>query len=273
MAATAKEIREWAKVEGIDVPARGPIPPRVLQEYEQSAGEFDDDDVTAAGDAPGAPPGDEGQAAAAPPPRPDVPPARRPGRQRSLSLIRGGATGTRTRRRRKTRARKTWPRVSVEDTIETAWAFMASAVRFLPPTSRMLTLQAPMAGALLEDAVKDTLIDRMLQPVARNQERAVVFSALVVPPLLTTAITLNPDAAGPLMPLLRKSMIMMVKAGGPKVIERMEQEQQDEDELGQRVDKLLRYMFGDPPGDPEQAAEWARDVVTGHVITDPPDAT
>lgn len=90
--------------------------------------------------------------------------------------------------------------------IEDAYADMAWAAGGIPPLARLLNAQAPIAGVVLDRAVKDTVGDRMLQPVARNYERVKVGMALIGTPaaLMATLATapmpvLDPATGQPML--------------------------------------------------------------------------
>ncbi len=49
----------------------------------------------------------------------------------------------------------------------------------LPPLQRTLRMQAPVAGDLLDDVVRDTIVDPLLQPLARLASQGKAVQALV----------------------------------------------------------------------------------------------
>lgn len=89
---------------------------------------------------------------------------------------------------------KTWKRVSIAPFIEDAYGDIAWAAAGLgpvvgPPMQRLLYAQAPIAGAVLDPVVKDTVADRIvLQPLARNYERVKVATALLGTPAALFAV-------------------------------------------------------------------------------------
>src|SRR5258708_7843882 len=69
------------------------------------------------------------------------------------------------------KSRKRFPRVKLDKLVERAWSQLAEAAPVLPPEQR-LDGQAPFAGLVLEDQLKGTVVDKVLQPVARAEEKA-----------------------------------------------------------------------------------------------------
>ena len=79
------------------------------------------------------------------------------------------------------RPAKRHPRLSLKGLIEDTWMDAAWTFQGLPPIEKILYLQAPLAGQLLEDTVKDTAADKILQPVARLDRQFKAFEALTAP--------------------------------------------------------------------------------------------
>jgi hypothetical protein len=173
------------------------------------------------------------------------------------------------------------PWIPTGTVIEHFWSQLAWAARPLPPLQKILAAQAPMAGILLEDATRDTFIDRVvLQPVARAEQRLQAVNAMVGPPLWTLAITTMggavTDAQG--MPVrdpegnfvfddrtrmmvggLRFSLMSWLKIADKQAVEIMEQA--DElNRLGDEADKLIQWILAPPdpgmsPKDVEKEAQ------------------
>lgn len=187
--ATTTDIREWAKGQGISVRTKGPLPDEVRAQYDAAHADPDALYVLPDGTADGEGQAD-GVATAAPPPpaadpkqtertpaRPPRTAAARPGGL--LARIRGGGkTPARTRA-----AGKKFPRVSLANLIEDAWGQFAWAAAPMPPMQRLLQAQAPFAGLALEDALAGTVVDRMLQPVARAEDKAKAVGGIMFPPM------------------------------------------------------------------------------------------
>jgi hypothetical protein len=181
------EIRSWAKATGRAVSDRGRIGAELRAEYERMAAAADtalpdDDAVTGRVAGPGAgapvrPARDEAR------PRKVKPPA---GWRGKLWGGQGGAQA-----KTKARAKPKLPRVPVDRLIERGWDVLARVAQPVNlPVSRVLAIQAPAAGLMLEDVVRGTVVDLVLQPIARAEAKLEVVGALAGPPLLVLALQL-----------------------------------------------------------------------------------
>src|SRR5882724_10700554 len=108
---------------------------------------------------------------------------------------------------RKTASKPRGPRKSLDGVIGGAWSFLAQIMQPINmPVARVLAVQAPVAGMVLEDALKNTVVDRLLQPLAGLQTGGEIAFALMAPPLVVGALTVKPELAPILEPLLRRSL-------------------------------------------------------------------
>jgi hypothetical protein len=158
------------------------------------------------------------------------------------------------------------PRVSTEDLIGSAWRLGAKLLMPLPPLHRVVTMQSRVAGPLLDDAVKGTIIDPVLQPLARLGDAGKTIQALVGPPVFTLAIMQmqaqavatqtapNPVLYGTAEEGLRSSLMAWMVVAGPKLAEAAKREAEMEEEFGQSVDDLIALIFSAPSATPEEAA-------------------
>lgn len=255
---------------------RGNIPTELREAYDAAhngAGgaslggpDYPDDDFETAFAEPPGPPGaagefDESVMAEAPPRNP---------KGASRSRASGASGGVKSLFGRKktaassTRAKK--KRVSTEDVLGSLWRGAAKLAAPLPPLSRTLRIQAPVAGALLEDAVKDTAADIVLQPFARLAGQGKVVSALVGPPAIVTALTVHVQqraAAGqepnPLfisagIEMLRSSLMTWMDVAGPKFEVAIAREKEFEEKYGQNVDDLISFLLSAPVNPADEAA-------------------
>lgn len=195
MTGTTTDVREWARAKGIDIGGHGRIPRDIQEQYNSEilaeTGTPDEDfpdladiydgGITAADFPPEPPPEPAGHPDEVKPRR-IRPPARTGG---VLARIRGPKTGKTGKTARP--ARKL-PRISLAGLIEDAWSQMAWAAAPIPPMQRLLYAQAPFAGVALEDALRGTVADRLLQPVARAEEKAKAVGGLVMPPAALLAV-------------------------------------------------------------------------------------
>src|SRR5215472_6632170 len=240
-------VRAVLREHGIDVPARG----RISAEHEKAyaelvnqpeAGEYDAG-VTEADFGPD--PGTEGDT-------PEIPPAEiKPRRLRSAprlpALRRPKAQG-------KAKPKRKHARVPVDRLIERAWEALGRlAAPISPAVSNVLQLQSPVAGLIMEDIVRDTMVDRALQPIARAEEKAEKVIALAGPPMIVGALQaaegLPPEQKAIrqaiLVPMLRECLVVWVKVAGDKI----EEKARRDEEMGpvnEQVDRLLAAIFTMP---------------------------
>ena len=270
--ATDAEIRSWALANDVHVSAKGRVGYDTREAYDAAhpsangapaaaavpdypPGMTEDDFVLdQADDPPG--PGEAADTGEAPPARP------KPRGSRSM------ADGLRRLRRPAAKGRsgtrpKARPRVPVDDLIGSAWRVASKLAQPIPPLYRTLRIQSPIAGLLLEDAVKGTAADTVLQPLARLTSVSQTASALLLPPAAITALAMHTQQSGgqpnPLitqacLEALRHGLMAMMRVGGPKFTEVLDRERREEEEFGATVDELLAWLLA-PPADP--AAEEA----------------
>jgi hypothetical protein len=248
---TDAEIRSWAKEAGHDVPARGKVP-EALRDAFAEAHPAPDNPGLSVDD----PAGEHGYAEPEPmPTRPQTadevaptppPPSRFP------ALRRGG----------RPREKGTHKRVSIEGLAEGVWGLLGNFAmgQGLVPTGRALQLQAPVAGMILEDALKGTIVDRVAQPIARSTEAAKEVGALLGVPVLVTILTVKPQAAPQIVPQLKRMMREWAIVAGPRMKARERREKKAMEQLGvdvegldALVDEWINALFAHP----DEAAEGA----------------
>jgi hypothetical protein len=270
---TASDIRKWAAEVGIIMPARGNVPNDVREKYDLAhpgpngsadtpRPDYPDDEFESAFvDPPDDEAFDESVMAEDKPRRPKA--ASRPKSSRLPSGKRfwqRGSTSSGAKAKKK-------PRVSTEDLLGSLWRGMAKLATPLPPLQRTLRIQAPVAGMLLEDAVKDTAADTFLQPLARLAGQGKVVSALVGPPLIVTALMLHVQQRASMTPpqephplfigigteALRSSLMTWAEITEGKILIAIQREKDIEDRFGQSVDELIAFLLS-APVDPSNAA-------------------
>jgi hypothetical protein len=270
---TSAEIRAWANANGHALPVRGNIPMTVRKEFDAAnpgtpaSPDYPDDDFEAAFAAPEGGDGESfdesamGQEETRP---------RRPKAAASRAKGAAGPAGRfswgRGKGKPKSGAAKKKPRISVEDLLGSLWRGAAKLAAPLPPLQRTLRVQAPVAGLLLEDAVRDTALDMFLQPLARLGNQGKVVSALAGPPVIVTAMTLHMmrcEAAGtdpnPVFlavgtEALRSSLMTWMDVAGPKFEQAVKREAEFEDKYGKSVDDFIAMLFAPPVNPANEAA-------------------
>lgn len=278
---TASDIRKWAGENGVVVEPRGNIPKDVRELYDAahpapngsggtSHPDYPDDDFETAF---GEPPADDAEtfdesAMAEEKPRRPKAGAGRTARPQPKGSSRFWQRGTRNSTNSKAKKK---PRVSTEDLLGSLWRGMAKLATPLPPLQRTLRIQAPVAGLLLEDAVKDTAVDTLLQPLARIAGQGKVVSALLGPPVIVTALCVHVQQRAQMQqepnPLflsvgteaLRSSLMTWMDVAGPKFEIAVRREKEFEDKYGQSVDELIAFLLGPPVNPADQAAVLAEE--------------
>lgn len=144
------------------------------------------------------------------------------------------------------------PRSSVEGLISSVWGIAARVVTgvapSLYPVANVLALQSPVAGKILEDTVKNTAVDGLLQPFARLANGSQVGLALLGPPILVGIASARPDSQPFVEPLLREALKAWLVVAGPKMIEKAKEEEKFQKEYGETIDGMIRFIFTPPEG-------------------------
>jgi hypothetical protein len=269
----SQDIRDWAAQNGIELKARGPIPKAVHAQYEADLnGHAGDGEeplliLPPGGDfPPDGPPMDEEPPG--PPPAPMEPVAetapQAPPRQR-----RGGVLGRPAKPKEPGKARKPLPRVSTETLLSAAWSVVASlAGRSSPslvPMSRMMMFQAGTVGIVGDQALKGTVVDRVLQPLARAGEKGELAAAIIGPPVIVAVVTARPELYPVAAPVLEALVTTYLEISEPAMEKIQKRIERMESKLGgAQVKDLLASVFADvdvptqPSADEEAAIKRAR---------------
>jgi hypothetical protein len=250
----AAEIRAWGREQGLDVPVRGPLPATLLEAWEARDDDEDDETpVVVAAPFISAPPADSSipsvspaSPGEAPPRKPERPPQ---GKRKPL-FHRKPRTGTKPRR------------VSIENVVASAWGLGAMALAQTPralPMARVLDMQAPVAGIVVEDIAKGTLVDRILQPLARGGEKAEKAVGLLGPPLIVGLMTARPELYPVLRGPLKLSMMTWMEISGPAMEKAQKRAEAWSEKFGQvDLDAMIDGLFADVPA--PAGAVWSEAV-------------
>ena len=260
--ATDSEIRAWARAEGVEVTARGRVGPDTRAAYAsahpQGSPPAGDDDW----DLDGGPVGDDLLGADELEPSVPLEPERPPrtakasrkerGRTRSDRIV-GRILGEPKDKGGKPKAKTRHRRVPVDHLVGRVWEGLARFAQPLSmPMSRCLQVQSPVAGMLLEDIVAGTVVDRVLQPVARAEQKTEKALALIGPPVLVLALEqtqfMEPQQAAMrqaiIVPMLRESLRIWLQVAGPKVEEAARREAEYQEKFGHTIDELIAMFMG-----------------------------
>lgn len=280
---TAKDIRTWATDNGYQVENRGAVPVHVREAYEAAHPSLNGSDDTPHPDYPD----DDFETAFIEPPADteetfdeSVMEEAKPRNPRSRSArSKPSSASSRTRfwqrgaSGKSGKPAKKKPRVSTEDLLGSLWRGMAKLATPLPPLQRTLRIQAPVAGMLLEDAVKDTAADTVLQPLARLAGQGKVVSALLGPPVIVTALMMHvqqrmqmnpPQEPNPMFvsmgtEALRSSLLVWAEITEGKILIAQQKEAEMEARFGQSVDELIAFLLSPPVNPADQAAVMAEE--------------
>ena len=167
-------------------------------------------------------------------------------------------------------------RASTAPTIADVWSGIGGlAIRSgnHAPLGRLMQWQAPVAGEMLDDAVKGTIVDRMvLQPVAKGRGRFDALGAVFGPPLIVMAIERNPQNAEMLIPMLKASirsslplMVPAIKKVAAREAAAAEAARELFPDLGpgeDPVDSIIAMMFADWTPTVREPADYAGEDAT-----------
>lgn len=226
--ATDQEMRAWARENGIDVPARGKISDDVRASFAEAHRQILAADLPD-GAVPETPP-----RVAAVTPAPESPVAKL-----KAKLIPKPESSRLTPRSTK--------RVPLDGFGTAVWGFLAKLTQpaGLPATGNMLRFQAPFAGVLIEKSIQGTIVDRMIQPVARVHEALAPIGSLLAAPMLVGMIERNPAMLPMLAPMLEDAVISMYAVAGPELKKAQERREKVREELGiEGISKVLADVFG-----------------------------
>lgn len=288
------DVREWLRGQGHEVPDKGRLSKSLQAIYDDAhpgldgLGSPDEPDQPAGPDAGY----DAGVTEADFPsePEPDSAETVRGERKpRAVRTSRGtGAKGLRERiwgssKGKSGKApRKKHPRVSVKGMIEETWSDLAWMFGGVPPLNKILYLQAPFAGQVLEETVRGTVADKVMQPMARTYRHYNALFSLSAP-LWVMAIMAKGErvADGPnkgdytpatkmMFGGLRGSLLSMSRAMDHSFAE-MREKGEELRRASDEIDAMIAWLF-EMPGAPSPAEEDAirrAQAMTGQDGTEP----
>jgi hypothetical protein len=199
-------------------------------------------------------------------PRPVGPKASSVSTPKSLSgRLRRGKTSARPKPKPKPK-----PRVSTADLIGSAWRIGAKLAQPIPQMYRTLRLQSVIAGPLCDDAVKGTMVDPFLQPLARLTRTGETVSALVAPNVAIGVMAWhaqhaaaqgadpNPVIMQAAAEMFRHGLLAMMRIGGDAFAAQLAAEQADEERFGGSVDAIMAWIMSEPADPATEEANIAR---------------
>jgi hypothetical protein len=265
--ASTTDVRQWAKDQGIEIGDKGRIKASITERYEaehpeapadpggppeggDGGGDYQDgvteaDFPPAGGEAAEPAARDPQEAATETRPR-SVAKRRKDGRAFSERLWGGGGTKAK-------RPAKKQPRVSLKGFAEDMFLDLAWTFQGLPPLEKVLYLQAPLAGQVVEDAARGTIVDAVLQPAARFDRQFKSLEALTAPAWVA-AIMLRgrKDEKGEYSPEtklmfsgLRHSLLSMSRLADVD-FEKLKEKSEDLRTASGQIDAMIAWLFEMP---------------------------
>ena len=177
----------------------------------------------------------------------------------------------RTPAKRGPRRPKAPERISAIELAGMVIAGIGSAMRKAPPRDgvdgqmhlnplvvggRVVGFEAPIAGAIVDEAVAGTRLDRIaVQPLLAGQARLERVAPLVLAPLIATAIAARPEMWPVLSPVLKR----MLRPQLPAMLAELRRAQAEEAEEAEtiaamiEIDPAFAELFGDGAVDPLDA--------------------
>lgn len=263
--ASDSEIRAWAVEHGIHVSSKGRVSEAVRNAHRAAhngeaapAPDYPDGMTDADFDMAEAElPDDLADDMAEVPPRAVTPKA---GSRTTVTRLNPWSKRGKTAASKSKAKAKARPRVSTADLIGSAWRIGAKVAQPLPPIYRTLRLQSVIAGPLLDDAVKGTVVDPFLQPLARLSRAGETVSALLAPNLAIGAMAWhlqqtngepNPIVMQACQEMLRHGLTAMMRIGGDAFAAQLAKERDDEERFGGDVEMIMAWLLSEP-ADPAQ---------------------
>lgn len=224
------DIRVWAREHGFpDLGDNGPLPLAVREAYRARETDPDEDPVEAA-------------LASVPEADREVAPVVKE-KMSDRFRRRNEAPRSSPRRAKSSSARVPRSRVSIENILTVVWGGLSAAVgKASIPVGFIMSQEAPVAGAILEDVLKDTFVDTVLQPFARTGEQSKAVGALLGPPILVAAMQAAPHLREIIRPILRQNIGMWIEVAGPKFDEMAKRAEKFEKQYGEDVDRIMEGL-------------------------------
>lgn len=268
------EVRAWARDNGYEVSNRGAIPADIQAKYDDwHSDPLPDPDSGGVTEADFPPPLETGDETGSPPapkaerkPRPVRAP--RKTTAKGWRQIWGGAKA-----KTKTRGGS---RTDLSEFAEDTWrdlALLSSGI--LPPVSKVLTIQAPYAGVVFDEAVRGLpVVDMVLQPIAKASVSLRALNGLLGPAFFTTAVCVQGQWAtredgspvigedGRPVPTPRTAMMLgglkysLLQMSRTADLEKVQERAEVDAERMKAVDKLVDFIFDFPAAkmQPQQQA-------------------
>lgn len=238
-----QDIREWARANGWDIADKGRMPGDAKAAYDAAHnGTYEaDEPLIIRPDPEEVPvPAQGAEKSGADNPAEQGPGERKPEAPRKPGLFQRRPKGPKQQHRR----------VSIENVLSSGWAIGAMALARKPqaiPVAKVLDMQAPVAGIIGEELLKGTVVDRVLQPLARGGRKAELATALVGPPMIVAAMTAQPGLFPVLRPVLKMTMMSWLEISEPAVRQVQKRQERWAEKFGDvDLDAMIDLLFEAP---------------------------
>lgn len=111
--------------------------------------------------------------------------------------------------------------------------------------SRILAMQSPVAGIVLEENIKHGgIVDRVLQPLARTEDRVSAIYAMFAPMAIVVAIEKNPELFPTLEGPLKLALVEWAAIAGPAMEKAAARERKLAEQFEEYdIDSMVRTIF------------------------------
>jgi hypothetical protein len=239
--ANSRQIRGWARDQGLEVSEAGPISTDIRRAYYDAHDNVDEPEVSITDNAP------EFVQEVAPKVSDEEPVI-----TRVVKRARKAAGTSRTRGKKV--ARK-----SLASVISMGYEWLAiPAASVSPPVSYMMALQAPVVGDILDGPIAGTILDKLLQPIATVNEALEPVNAVLTPLVGAFLLDKFPEHADKIVPKLRTGLYAWAKVAGPHYARIQELDEKFEEEHGASIDKVLEQLLAvvQLSHEKKQSQEW-----------------
>lgn len=253
--ASSQDIRRWAADNGYQLAPKGPPTRAVREAYQLAHGPATSDNDTT--DVPAdttaeRPPldSDPSQQVTDDPPPPTSSPTPPPTSDNERPpVLRRPTWRERMRARHDMGGRPRQPRASQEKLAGGLWGLLGRYLerQGLVPTGRLLRMQAPVVGAVIDSEIRGTTPDRLLQPVARFVNKGSAIGSLLALPVMVQVVCMADDPQATYMDL-ENEMIDAVydylEIAGPELEKRRKRiERRVKQSGGEDARQLLATIF------------------------------
>lgn len=240
--ANSRQIRGWARDNGLEVSDAGPISSDVRRSYYDAHDGADSaSEVSIMDDAP------ELVEEVAPKLT-----ASEPVFERVIKRAKKATASPRARGKKV--ARK-----SLASVISMGYEWLSiPAATVSKPVSYMMALQAPVVGDILDGPISGTILDKILQPLATVNEAMEPVNAVLTPLIGAFLLDKFPQHADKIIPKLRTGLYSWAKVAGPHYARIQELDEAFEKEHGESIDKVLEQLLAvvQLSHEQKQSQEW-----------------